>query len=134
MVNKCDEKMAESGQWSNQSDWTDFWETAVKKAGSLVDGFQEHGLFGDGIRTASSIPFVTPLSLKTVLLSMVFFCLFGLNPLKTWGLTYPGHIDSHFRVAPAGLQKDLHHWLALQQQRSQQSGLSTTEAGVGQEL
>jgi hypothetical protein len=33
VVNKCDEKMAEKGQWSNQSDWTDFWETANKKAG-----------------------------------------------------------------------------------------------------
>ncbi|CAL1144255.1 unnamed protein product [Cladocopium goreaui] len=31
VVNKCDEKMAEKGQWSNQSDWTDFWETANKK-------------------------------------------------------------------------------------------------------
>ena len=32
VVNKCDEKMAEKGQWSNQQDWTDFWETANKKA------------------------------------------------------------------------------------------------------
>ena len=32
VVNKCDEKMAEKGQWSNQTDWCDFWETAKKKA------------------------------------------------------------------------------------------------------
>lgn len=32
VVNKCDEKMAEKGQWSNEQDWIDFWETANKKA------------------------------------------------------------------------------------------------------
>ncbi len=32
VVNKCDEKMAEKGQWSNQSDWCGFWDTANKKA------------------------------------------------------------------------------------------------------
>ncbi|CAK9061126.1 Hypothetical protein (Fragment) [Durusdinium trenchii] len=31
VFNKCDEKMAQMGQWSNQSDWTDFWDTARKK-------------------------------------------------------------------------------------------------------
>ena len=38
VVNKCDEKMAEKGQWSNESDWTDFWETANKKADTQLLG------------------------------------------------------------------------------------------------